>query len=210
MATRKPIVRRTQDERSKDTQSRVIAAAVETLRRKGYAGFRVSDVALAAKVSRGAQTHHFPTKDSLVLAALEHIFRDSMERSLLRVKALKPEDDVMAVLLQDGEEFFLGPYFPIALDILNLGDHGSRFRKQVQAMSRQHRLPVEEAWTGALVARGVSEKQAEDMIWLTYSIVRGLAIRRMIQDDVRIQGAINLWHDIATSLIAGRKPVLPG
>jgi AcrR family transcriptional regulator len=209
MATRKP-VRRTQEERSKDTQGRVIAAAVEALRSKGYVGFRVSEVAEAAKVSRGAQTHHFPTKDSLVLAALEHIFRESMEHSLQRAKSLKPGDDVMAALLRDGEEFFLGPYFPIALDMLNLGNHGAKLRKQVQTMSRQHRIPVEEVWSMALIERGLSAKQAEDMLWLSYSIIRGLAIRRLMQDDPRIQGVISLWHDIADALIAGRAPVLPG
>ena len=203
--------RRTQDERSKDTQQRVIAAALEMLRRKGYAGFRVSDVAEAAKVSRGAQTHHFPTKDSMVLAALEHIFEQSTEKSLQRVQALKPNDDVIAAFLQDGEDFFFSPFFAVALDLLNLGTHGTKFHKRVKAIARENRLRVEEAWSTALVARGVAEKLAGDILLLSFSIVRGLAIRRLILDEtqrsdtLRIQEATDLWRNIVTAMISGRK-----
>jgi len=198
---RKPI-RRTQAERRENTQRRVVDAAVEVLRRDGYAGFRVTAVARAAKVSRGAQTHHFPTKESLVLAAIEQVFRQAKERSLERVRALSPDDDVVAALLADCEEFFLGPYFPIALDMLNLGDRGPRLRKMIQAMSRGERLPVEQAWSAALEARGLGRQQAEDILWLSYSVVRGLAVRRLMQEDsVRTRRAIDLWHDIARRLI---------
>lgn len=194
--------RRTQTERSETTQRRVIDSAVEVLRRKGYAGFRVSEVARAAKVSRGAQTHHFPTKESLIVAAIEQVFRQSKERSLQRIGSLASNDDVMAAMLADCEEFFLGPYFPIALDMLNLGDRGPKLRKRIQAMSREQRLPVEQAWGEVLEARGLPRQQAEDILWLSYSIVRGLAVRRLMQEDAqRTRRAIELWHDIARRLI---------
>lgn len=207
---RKP-ARRTQDERSRETQQRVVTAALEMLRRKGYAGFRVNDVAEAAKVSRGAQTHHFPTKDSLVLAALEHIFEASSARSLQRIATLQPEDDIIGSFLQDGEDFFFSPYFTVALDLLNLGTHGSKFHKRVKAIAREHRLRVEQAWSDALIARGVAEKLAADILLLSYSIVRGLAIRRLILDDTqrsdmaRVQEAIDLWRGMVQAMIAGRK-----
>ena len=46
--------RRTQAERTEETRTRVLDAAVEVLRKKGYAHFRTADVAKAAGVSRGA------------------------------------------------------------------------------------------------------------------------------------------------------------
>lgn len=196
-------VRRTQAERSDDTQRRIVDAAVEVLRRKGHGGFRVTEVARQAKVSRGAQTHHFATKDALMLAAIERVFAQSRQRSLQRVKALAPGDDVIAALLQDCEEFFLGPYFSIALDMLNMGGHGPKLRARIQTMSREQRLPVEQAWTEALIARGLPAQQAEDTLWLSFSVVRGLAVRRLMQDDPqRTRRAIALWHDIASRLIA--------
>lgn len=194
--------RRTQAERSEETQRRIVDAAIEQLRIKGYAGFRITDVAEAAQVSRGAQSHHFPTKESLVLAAIGQVFRQSHRRSLDRISRLRPEDDVVAALLRDAEEFFLGPYFSVALDMLNLGDRGPQFRGHIQQMSLEHRVPVERAWGQTLVARGLSPEHAEDLLWLSNSVVRGLAVRRLMQEDEpRTRRVIALWHDIATQLI---------
>jgi AcrR family transcriptional regulator len=199
----KPAVRRTQAERSDETRRLIVDAAVEQLRLKGYAGFRITEVAQAAQVSRGAQSHHFPTKDSLIIAAIEQVFSHSRERSLARVAALRPAHDVVDALLQDAEEFFLGPYFPVALDMLNLGDRGPQFREQIQQMSREHRMPVERAWGHALAERGLTPDQAQDLLWLANSVVRGLAVRRLMQDDAsRTRRVIDLMRTIASGLLA--------
>ena len=55
--------RRTQAERTEETRTRILKAASELIRRRGYARFRTADVAAEAGLSRGAQLHHFPTKD---------------------------------------------------------------------------------------------------------------------------------------------------
>ena len=63
------------------------------LRRKGYAGLRTDEVARVAKVSRGAQQYHFPTKDSLVLATAEFLMREGLERGQARARAAKSGGD---------------------------------------------------------------------------------------------------------------------
>src|SRR5579871_2481000 len=62
--------RRTQAERSHETQTRILKAAAQLISKKGYARFRTADVAKAAGISRGTQLHHYPTKDLLVVATL--------------------------------------------------------------------------------------------------------------------------------------------
>src|SRR5258708_25223393 len=73
--------RRTQAERTEETRTRILKAASELIRRRGYARFRTADVAAEAGLSRGAQLHHFPTKDSLVVATLEYVFHQSQALS---------------------------------------------------------------------------------------------------------------------------------
>ena len=63
-----------QEERSAETRRRLMDAAVSSLHERGYAGTTTVEVAARAGVSRGAQLHHFPTKDELVVKALEHVF----------------------------------------------------------------------------------------------------------------------------------------
>src|SRR5215510_10588864 len=98
--------RRTQAERTQETRARILDAAVEVLRKKGYAHFRTADVARAAGVSRGAQLHHFATKEKLVYATMEHVFHNVLETSRARVRALKAGDDALEQAIDDARDFF--------------------------------------------------------------------------------------------------------
>src|SRR4051794_20729831 len=55
-------------------RARLLEATVELLVEKGYAGTSTTLVSERAGVSRGAQLHHFPTKNDLVVAAVAHVF----------------------------------------------------------------------------------------------------------------------------------------
>jgi AcrR family transcriptional regulator len=71
--------RRPQAERSAETRRRVVEAAIGCLHRLGYAATTVSEVALAAGVSRGAMTHQFPAKTDLMVAVVRAVFRQDSE-----------------------------------------------------------------------------------------------------------------------------------
>jgi TetR/AcrR family transcriptional repressor of nem operon len=55
-----------------DTKTRLLDAALHVIRAKGYAATTVDDLCAAAGVSKGSFFHHFKSKDSLALAAVEH------------------------------------------------------------------------------------------------------------------------------------------
>lgn len=190
--------RRTQAERRDATREKILTAAVELLRTKGYASFRVSEVAEVAQVSRGAQTHHFPTKNSLLLAALENVYADSTSASMSRINSLRSDDDPLDLLFKEAEEFFLGPNFSIALGLLNVGDSDPELRTTLQELSRTHRLPLEICWAQALETFGVDIEQAKNIVWLTYAIYRGLAMRALIQEDPEHnEHVISEWRAMA-------------
>jgi AcrR family transcriptional regulator len=191
----KVVERRTQAVRTEQMRRRILDAAVKLLGEKGYAGFRTAEVAAAAGVSRGAQTHHFPSKDALVLAALEHVFQTASEQGRERAQGVKSVDQAMRALLADSFDFFFSDLFLIAVDLAILGDRDSPNGTQIREISRAHRLPVEAAWLQALIDAGVSKSLAEDLLWLTTSIVRGLAIRKLLADDPpRFKRVLKLWR----------------
>ncbi|MEW6346225.1 MAG: TetR/AcrR family transcriptional regulator [Paraburkholderia sp.] len=68
--------RKPQAERSAETQSKVISAAIACLHRYGYSATTVTMVADVAKVSRGAMTHQYPTKTDVMLAVVDAVFED--------------------------------------------------------------------------------------------------------------------------------------
>jgi len=74
-----PRRRRTQDERSSAMRERLLDATIECLVEYGYTGTTVTRIADRAGVTRGAQVHHFRTKDDLVTAAVKHLAGRSAE-----------------------------------------------------------------------------------------------------------------------------------
>ena len=63
----------TQEERSRAMRERLLDATIECLITHGWSGTSTTLVSQRAGVSRGAQLHHFPTKNALVLASVVHL-----------------------------------------------------------------------------------------------------------------------------------------
>jgi AcrR family transcriptional regulator len=75
--------RRTQAERSSATRERLLAATIACLHDRGYARTSTTEIVRRARLSRGAQLHHFPTKEKLVTTAVEWL----MEKRLAEFRA---------------------------------------------------------------------------------------------------------------------------
>ncbi|MBX3498719.1 MAG: TetR/AcrR family transcriptional regulator [Alphaproteobacteria bacterium] len=188
--------RRTQAERTHETRTRILDAAVDMLHRKGYAEFRTADVAKAAGVSRGAQLHHFATKEKLVFATMEHVFNRVKETSERRARTLRKHEDPLERIIADAREFFFSPSFFIALDI-GTSITNARLRRKHMVMVRAARLSAEQAWREALIAAGLSERTADDVLWLTLALVRGLAVRMLWQNEPEhFDRLLALWRRI--------------
>lgn len=194
-ATRtRPRKRRTQAERSDETRTRVLDAAVTVLRRKGYAGLRTDEVARVAKLSRGAMQYHFRTKDSLVLATAQYLMRDVLARGTARAQNARHAADPVEDIVQDCLDFFLGPDFTTILDLVLAGGKDRALRDKIYGYTRESRLGVEQAWLEVLCEAGLPRAKAEKVLWLTISIVRGLAVRALWQrDDALFRSLLDEW-----------------
>jgi AcrR family transcriptional regulator len=189
--------RRTQAERSDEMRQRVIEAAAEVLRRKGYAGLRTDEVSRVAKVSRGAQQYHFPTKDSLVLATAAYLLGDGLSRGRNRASAAAGGGDPIEAIIQDCMEFFLGRDFGVILDLVLASTKDRNLRQQVYQHARENRLAVEQAWLEVLCAHGIPRQKAEKVLWLTISIVRGFSVRALWQNDQKLfRSLLDEWKTI--------------
>jgi len=175
--------RRTQAERTEATRSQILKAAANLIRRRGYARFRTADVAAEAGMSRGAQLHHFPTKDSLVVATLEYVFEQAQVMSRRRAAAVDRPRDLIEAIIEDAREFFFSEHFMVAIDIVLSTSTDDAVRKRILEISRKARRPVETAWTEALTANGVLSSLAADIVALTLSLVRGMALRTLWDND---------------------------
>lgn len=62
-----------QVERTRAMRGRLLDATMQSIAEEGWAHTSTLKICERAGVSRGAQTHHFPTKESLLIAAVEEI-----------------------------------------------------------------------------------------------------------------------------------------
>jgi AcrR family transcriptional regulator len=193
--------RRSQAERSGDTQRRLLVAAAELIHQRGYARLRVADVAEYANVSKGAQLHHFRTKPELVAATLRFVFEEASR--LGRYRAEHVSGDVIERLLEDARDFFFSKYFSVALDIVMSSATDDELRNEVFEISRAARLPVEAAWRQALIDAGLPADRAGLILSLTLNIVRGVVIRRLWDDNpAEVEAQFLLWRDMVRATIA--------
>jgi AcrR family transcriptional regulator len=194
--------RRTQAERTMATQRKLIDGAIDLLKKKRYTSFRTADVAEHAGVSKGAQTHHFPSKDMLVLQALEEVYRRTQQRALERIAVGRSAPDtLLEQLVADSREFFLGDDFLLSLDLMMV-DPSSTLGSDVKRLAQLYRLPVEQAWLDALVAAGHPQRQAKDVVRLTFAIARGFGVRQLIAgQDEEFQHLMDSWMRMAKAML---------
>jgi AcrR family transcriptional regulator len=201
-----PPRRRTQAERTAETRLRILKAAANLIRRRGYARFRTAEVAAEAGLSRGAQLHHFPTKDSLVVATLEYVFEQARMLSRRRAAAVTRPRDLIEVVIEDAREFFFSEHFMVAIDIVLSTSTDQAVRKQILDISRKARRPVEAAWAEALAADGVPASVAGDIVALTLGVVRGMALRTLWDNDPKwFEQLFALWRQMIRIFLEAKK-----
>jgi AcrR family transcriptional regulator len=194
---------RTQAERSAATKLRILEAAAAEISTHGYARLRTAVVAYSAGVSRGAMLHHFPTKNALVVATLEHVFEQATLLSRARADAIQPNADLIAAVIEDAREFFFNAHFRVALDVVLSTATDADLRDFVLLLSQRARRPVEAAWAQALAARGVSAEIAGDLVALSMGLVRGMAIRSLWEnDEAWFERLFGLWRRMAERYLA--------
>ncbi|MGE0830879.1 MAG: TetR/AcrR family transcriptional regulator [Hyphomonadaceae bacterium] len=198
--------RRTQAERSAETRGRLLDAAVQLIRLRGADGFATEEVSARAGVSRGAQRHHFPTKNALIVATLEHL-RDAMIKNAeLQIAASYGPSKILDAVIDDALNFFFGDFFYMTLLLMMSDERNGEARDAARALMRESRLGVERKWEARLQEAGLPPDLTADLLALTLSIMRGFAVRRLILDEGdRYQRLIGVWREMARDYLRARR-----
>ncbi len=177
-------------------RQRLLDATVECLVERGWSGTSTTLVSRRAGVSRGAQLHHFPTKNDLVLAAVEHL-GEARGLELRRAEAGLPEGPGRTrAVLEMLAAHFTGPVFAAALELWVAARTDPVLRSAVVGLEqrigrRTHRSTVE--------LLGVDESQpgARELVQATLDLVRGLALASTLTDDAARRARIlDRWAEL--------------
>lgn len=187
-ATRVPLTaprRRTQAERSAITRIRLLDATVESLVEKGWSGTSTTEVVRRAGVSRGAQVHHYPTKEDLVLAAVEHLldrrrfdFRAAFDR-------VAPDQRTPGVALEQLWTVCYGDTFEAWLELAVAARTDPALHRRFLELQERF-LESSVAAFQELFPEVTDEAFARLGLRLAFCILDGLAVNRIVGVDATL------------------------
>ncbi|WP_395658645.1 TetR/AcrR family transcriptional regulator [Nocardioides sp.] len=189
-------VRVPQEERSRVMRARLLEATVECLVERGFAGTSTTLVSERAGVSRGAQLHHFPTKNDLVVAAVEHLTEKrgaELSAAAARLPSGRRRTRAVLEMLAD---HFTSDVFAAALELWVAARTDETLLAAVSPLEQRvgretHRMTVE------LLGADESVPGTRELVQATLDLVRGLGLANTITDDARRRGRIlDRWADV--------------
>jgi AcrR family transcriptional regulator len=173
-----------QEERTRAMRARLLEATVECLVERGFSGTSTTLVSERAGVSRGAQLHHFPTKNDLVVAAVEHLTEVRGAELAAAARALPRGPRRTRAVLEMLGDHFTSPVFTAALELWVAARTDATLLAAVAPLEQRvgrevHRLTVE--------LLGADERQpgVRELVQATLDLVRGLGLAATITDDTR-------------------------
>ena len=191
---------RKEQERSRITRQRLMEATVECLVEYGWAGTTTTVVAGRAGVSRGAQLHHYPTRNELVVAAVEHVARVLVDQMLDAAKSLPSGRTRTEAVLQMLGDFYAGPLFAAALELWVAARTDPALREAVIPLERRvgweaHRLTV------GLLGLDDADPAVREAMQGTLDMVRGMGLANLLTDDsARRRAVLRRWASILDSV----------
>jgi AcrR family transcriptional regulator len=176
--------RRTQAERSEETRGRLAKGAYEVIAERGHSAFRTAAVIAHAGVSQGAMLHHYPTKESLTLAAIHYALNLDRENSLRRANRTGGDPQAtLRAMAEDFRAFFQGDQFWVSLDITMDAAKDASVAPEIRAIVADARKPIYDLWTQALLRCGWDLARARHAVTSTAALISGFAIRTLWNDD---------------------------
>lgn len=172
--------REPQQDRSRATRARLLESAITCLAELGWTASTVAVVAEHAGVSRGAAQHHFPTREALFMAALEHVTRERGEQ-LRKQVAGRPGMDTRAIV-ELVFDLFTGTYFRAALMLWVAAAAEPQLREQIVPLEARigrevHRVVVD------LLGVDETVPGVRETVQATLDLARGLGLANLLTDD---------------------------
>lgn len=190
------VLKAPQQDRSRATRQRLLAAAVESLAEVGYAATTVSVVATRAGVSRGAAQHHFPTRADLFAAAVEYMTEVRLAEIRAQAAALPSGAARTEAIVGMLADVYTGPLFRAALHLSVAASTEDALRKQIVRLEAH---VGRQAHRALLEVLEVNERTpgVRETVQGVLDLARGLGLADLLTDDsARRKGIVRQWSRI--------------
>lgn len=196
-----PSRRKTQAERSSSTRSRVCQATLEALAEVGHELISTAKIAQMAKVSRGALTHQFPSRNDLLVAALRQLHEDW---EVLDPVGTNPDEaryslsELTEILWQN---IFSDSRYIAAIELMLAArldnELGQRLRDEMKRW-----VDIRDLRISKLVGFEPENQEHTLKLHLILSVLRGIAVHQSFDPDIATsRNLVDLWKKILNEIM---------
>lgn len=209
--------RRSQEERTEETRSKLIEAAVDIINEVGFAKTTSLSISKRANVSRGAFQHQFGTVQNLMLHLVKHLSNELVGQiELESIRFAAPDERLRAIALRYWGVYQSPAYRAVLLiwigSIQDI-DLVDRIDKLMQSIDTER----DKNWTEIFADQHIPEKELYIFRRMLLATVRGLAIHAIYSktkvsfDDI-LALIVRFWSEaINREMVAGlRKDLVSG
>jgi len=192
--------RQSQQERSASTRNKLLNSTLQIIDAEGWHRASMQRICEHAGVSRGAQTHHFPTRESLLIASVREIvkrYQSDLTEGTIRLQNLEAFFDFLwdatfnDNLLICWVEAMVAARTDASLKRV-VADTDASSMTAMRALGAEASQPNE-----PVRIRGTS--QVEDLVELTVCLLRGLVLQQGVHHDLSEKRRLfELWKRIVS------------
>jgi AcrR family transcriptional regulator len=193
--------RRTQEERSTQTRTLLVNAAIRVVQDLGYANLTISRVAERAGLTNGAMQHHFASREDLVIAILDALY-PVLEMPFEDIGSQKwTISERVSAFIDPLWQIYSRPEYLVIWDIA-LGTRGdASLGAKLKTYQRDISARIRRQLTASFADVGLTAQSADQIFSVVISCLRGFALQSLFGVDRR-RSDLDYVKQIACECIA--------
>lgn len=192
--------RRTQTERTTDMRRRICEATLETLCAVGFERLSLAMVAARAGISKGAITHHFPSKSDILVGAFEHMIAEWQEERIA-FNASKEAITIEDYLRFLWKHVFSRPNYIAAIDLMLAARADADLQDRLRLVLGEW-MKVRDILAEQIMGPDVAGIPRIKYVQLSLCLMRGMAIHDSFNiEDQTNEDLLDTWIEMTKRLI---------
>lgn len=198
--------RQSQSSRRADSRALILDAAVDLLVERGYGGTTTVAIQERAGVTRGRLLHHFPSRDAVVVAAVQHLADQriaEMEQWFEYAEDQNPgAGDRIDRAIDQLWKTFRQPYFWAAMELWSAARTDNGLRQELATSERRLGRAIEHVVATMFGPVHSSHPQFGDVRDVLFTSMRGVALTySFVERDPDTDPHLALWRSLARCLL---------
>lgn len=186
----------TQKERTAEASRLLKTATIDLMFENGLHRTSTTEIARRAGLSRGALTHHFPSREAIIVESISYQLEmacDDLDRFGQGFSARSSSTDELIDFIW---QFMSDRLFYVTLEYLPEARHNAEFRHQLIPVVQKFHSTLDSIWARLAGQLGVEREVAKTWMNATMCIIRGLLVQSILREDPPYYASVlTLWKN---------------